>query len=64
MTKRVVLSGYFGFNNFGDEEILSVLVNKLQQGGNTVSVISANPETTKKKFKHINCVQTFNSRNI
>ena len=29
--KRFVLSGYFGFKNFGDEAILSVLVNKLQQ---------------------------------
>lgn len=59
MKKRVVLSGYFGFKNFGDEAILSVLVQKLKQYGHTITVISSDPEYTISKFKHIRSVYTF-----
>ncbi len=59
MKKRVVLSGYFGFKNFGDEAILSVLVKKLKQLNLGITVISSNPAYTIKKFKHIRSVNTF-----
>lgn len=57
--KRFVLSGYFGFKNFGDEAILSVLVNKLQQYKHRITVISSDPQYTIGKFKHIRSVYTF-----
>lgn len=64
MKKRFVLSGYFGFKNFGDEAILSVLVNKLQQDKHRVTVISSDPQYTLKNYKHIRSINTFNFRNI
>lgn len=64
MKKRVVLSGYFGFKNFGDEAILSVLINKLQNDKHRITVISSNPQYTKSQYKHIRSVQTFNIPDI
>lgn len=59
MSKRFVLSGYFGFKNFGDEAILSVLVHKLKQDKHRVTVISSDPKYTMKQYKHIRSVYTF-----
>ena len=64
MSKRVVLSGYYGFKNFGDEEILSVLINKLQELKQMITVISSDPQYTKKQYKHIRSVYTFDIKNI
>ena len=64
MKKRFVLSGYYGFKNFGDEAILSVLVNKLQQNKDSVTVISSNPEYTKSLYQHIRAIKTFDFNNI
>ena len=64
MKKRFVLSGYYGFKNFGDEAILSVLVNKLQQNKDSVTVISSNPDYTKSLYKHIRAIKTFDFNNI
>ena len=64
MKKRFVLSGYYGFKNFGDEAILSVLVNKLQQNKDSVTIISSNPEYTKSLYKHIRAIKTFDFNNI
>jgi len=57
--KRFVLSGYFGFKNFGDEAILSVLVHKLKEYNHRITVISSDPKYTMSKFKHIRSVYTF-----
>ncbi len=62
--KRFVLSGYFGFKNFGDEAILSVIVQKLKQYNHRITVISSNPKYTMNKFKHIRSVYTFNIMDI
>lgn len=59
MKKRFVLSGYFGFKNFGDEAILSVLINKLQKDNHRITVISSDPEYTKKQYQHIRSIYTF-----
>ena len=64
MSKKVVLSGYFGFKNFGDEAILSVLVNKLEQYNHNITIITSNPEYTGEKFKNVRCVKTFDLKNI
>lgn len=46
MTKYV-LSGYIGYDNFGDELIASTLIKHLQENkDNVVTVISANPKQT------------------
>lgn len=39
MTKKICISGYYGFDNFGDETILNVLTENLKQ-------FSCNPEIT------------------
>lgn len=57
--KRFVLSGYFGFKNFGDEAILSVLVNKLSEYGHKITVISSDTKYTKSKFNFVRSVYTF-----
>ncbi len=54
---KVVISGYYGFDNFGDEAILSVLTDCLT-GKADVTVFSANPEKTAKEY-FVNSVQTF-----
>ena len=59
MAKKFVLSGYFGFKNFGDEAILSVIVNKLKGERAVITVISSNPDYTKSKFSNIETVYTF-----
>lgn len=64
MRKRFVLSGYFGFKNFGDEAILSVLINKLKDSKHHITVISSDPEYTMKSYKHINSVYTFKITDI
>ncbi len=64
MKKRFVLSGYFGFKNFGDEAILSVLINKLRQNKGFINIISSNPEYTRSQYKHIRAIKTFDFYNI
>ena len=52
-TKKVIISGYYGFNNFGDEAVLSVLVNSLKKENvkvNDITVISKDPKNTQKKY--------------
>ncbi len=43
---KVVLSGYYGFDNFGDEAILQVLVENLKSIGAEITVFSKNPKKT------------------
>ena len=64
MPKRFVLSGYFGFKNFGDEAILDVLVKRLQSLDQEITVFSSNPEYTKSLFDNINSIYTFDISSV
>ena len=58
MAKRVVISGYYGFGNFGDEAILSVLISKLKQMGFEIVVLSSNPRKTSMDY-FVNSINSF-----
>jgi polysaccharide pyruvyl transferase CsaB len=45
---RVLLSGYYGFGNVGDEAILTALTTGLRQRGHEVEVLSADPAATRQ----------------
>lgn len=49
--KNVLISGYYGFDNFGDEAILGVLVKKLQELKVDIRVLSKNPTKTASLYK-------------
>ena len=63
MHKKVALSGYFGFDNFGDDAILSVLCDKLKLLNAEITVFSANPIKTAKEFL-VNSVGSFDLKNV
>lgn len=44
--KHIAVSGYYGFDNFGDEAILNVLTKELKSQGYYLTVFSKNPEKT------------------
>lgn len=49
---KVVISGYYGFNNIGDESILTAVVDNLREklGDIEITVLSQNPRLTSEKF--------------
>lgn len=49
---KIVISGYYGFNNIGDESILRAVVNNLREEFESVeiTVLSQNPVLTQEKF--------------
>ena len=59
MTKNVVISGYYGYDNFGDEAILSVIVDHLQQLRANITVLSHDPCKTSYYYQ-VNSVKNFN----
>lgn len=60
---KAVLSGYFGYKNFGDELILSSLINFLKSKNIEITVLSGNPEYTFNKH-HTNSIKNFDLKNI
>lgn len=48
--KKVLVSGYIGFNNFGDEAIFYALVNHLKSMDVEVSALCNNPDVLKHKY--------------
>lgn len=44
---KVTVSGYIGFDNFGDESILNVLLDNLKNQSTDITVISSNPQKTR-----------------
>lgn len=59
MSKKVVISGYYGADNFGDEAILETLIQRLKKHNAEITVLSLNPEKT-KKLHDVNSVKSFN----
>ncbi len=50
---RVLLSGYYGFGNLGDEALLEVIVAQLQRRfpGVVIDVLSSSPEATARRYR-------------
>ncbi len=63
MGKRVLISGYIGFQNFGDDAILGLLVKYLKRQNCNVTAFSSDPESTKRVFK-INALNYMNPLQI
>lgn len=57
--KKVVLSGYFGFDNFGDEKVLSIIVDTLKSQGASITVLSHNPAKTSVLYG-VESISSFN----
>ena len=49
--KNILVSGYIGFNNFGDEAIFYALSSHLKKLGHNISVLCNNPEQTKNNYQ-------------
>ncbi len=50
MDRTVVISGYIGFSNFGDDAIFSVLTRSLKERGIKILALSSNPVLTSRNF--------------
>src|SRR5674476_1002411 len=50
---RILISGYYGFSNLGDEAILTSMQNALLQQNSEaeLTVLSVNPEVTRQSHK-------------
>ena len=53
MTKKICISGYYGFDNFGDEIILKILTENIKKFNfdTEITVFSVSPEKTSKNLK-------------
>ncbi|MCK4259708.1 MAG: polysaccharide pyruvyl transferase CsaB [Halanaerobiales bacterium] len=52
MSKRIVLSGYYGFDNLGDEAVLQSIIQALRAEDSSLEilVLSKNPEKTSERY--------------
>lgn len=59
---KILISGYYGFNNLGDEAILETIIGRIRHTVDAVdiSVLSATPERTEKNYK----VKAYNRKRI
>ncbi len=59
---RILISGYYGFKNLGDEAILEAIVKNLNRNINNVeiTVLSADPKITSEKYG----VKSINRKNV
>jgi polysaccharide pyruvyl transferase CsaB len=62
---RIVLSGYYGFNNVGDEAVLEAIVQGLrqQQSDIEITVLSAKPKLT-REFYQVEAIHRYNTFQI
>lgn len=58
---KICISGYYGFKNFGDEAILSVLVNHFKE--HDLTVFSSDTEFTSKTYG-VRAIQSFDIKNV
>ena len=58
--KKILISGYYGFDNFGDEAILQTLVTNLKRINCDITVLSHNPKKTASNYD----VKSINSFSI
>ena len=65
MTKKICISGYYGFDNFGDETILNVLVKSIKnfETNTEITVFSSKPEKTSKRLD-VNSINSFNIKEV
>lgn len=61
MIKNICISGYYGFDNFGDETILKILIENLKNFKNcpNITVFSANPSKTSALYDNVKSIKTF-----
>ncbi|OFX17567.1 MAG: polysaccharide pyruvyl transferase CsaB [Armatimonadetes bacterium RBG_16_58_9] len=61
MSKRIVISGYYGFGNAGDEAVLSGIIATLQEAGvdASVCVLSGNPKRTRAEHPGVDSVHRY-----
>ena len=65
MTKKLLLSGYFGFDNSGDDAILKAMVDNLKRTDEdfVITALSKEPEKTKKAYD-IDSVNRFSFKEV
>ncbi|OGI02341.1 MAG: polysaccharide pyruvyl transferase CsaB [Candidatus Melainabacteria bacterium GWF2_32_7] len=63
--KKILISGYYGFDNFGDDAILHVMVSEIKKHLNNpqITVISNNPAKIKRIYD-VDSIHRFNSKEI
>ena len=61
MAKKVLISGYYGADNFGDEAILETIIQRLNKYNADITVLSLNPKKTTEihKVKAVNSFSFF-----
>lgn len=57
--KKVLISGYYGFDNFGDEAILQTLIAELNKLNCEITVLSSNPKKTAENY-NVKSIKSFN----
>lgn len=60
---RAAISGYYGFDNFGDEAILGALIHELKKNEIDITVFSKNPPKTSSNFA-VMSVGTFDIKKV
>lgn len=62
---KIVISGYYGFDNVGDEAILLAMIQAFRSYDPTIEIVvlSNSPETTKSQF-HVDAVDRWNIKEI
>lgn len=62
-SEKILITGYFGNSNFGDELILSLKLEELESQPVDITVVSSDPRETSKEF-NVKSIQKFNPFSI